>query len=140
MHFELHPAIVHFPIALIILAYIFQWVTVLKPDLVPKHLNLWVLVPAAISTLPAVMSGENTEESLGDICHEAHETLENHELFANMTTWGILILTFVWIWITLKGNADQKVQRLFLAFLTLIVISVAITGYLGGELVHIWDL
>lgn len=140
MNFELHPIIVHFPIALIILAYIFQWITVLKPEWVPKHLNLWVLVPAAISVLPASLTGEQAEESVEDICQEAHDVLENHELFANMTTWGTIILTLVWVWITLKGKADQKVQRLFLAFLTLIVISVSITGYLGGELVHVWDI
>lgn len=140
MHIELHPAIVHFPIALISLAYIFQWITVLKPEAVPKNLNIWVLIPAALSTLPAVLSGENAEEHLGEICQEAHKTLENHELFANMTTWGILVLTLIWIWVTLKGNANQKVQKLFLAFLTLIFISVCVTGYLGGELVHIWDV
>ena len=140
MHIELHPAIVHFPIALISLAYIFQWITVLKPEAVPKNLNIWVLIPAALSTLPAVLSGENAEEHLGEICQEAHKTLENHELFANMTTWGILVLTLIWIWVTLKGNANQKVQKLFLAFLTLIFFSVCVTGYLGGELVHIWDV
>jgi len=68
MHIELHPTIVHFPIALIILAYFFQVITVFKPGLIPKHLNLWVLIPAALSTLPAVLSGENAEENLGEIC------------------------------------------------------------------------
>ena len=139
MHIELHPAIVHFPIALITLAYIFQVITVLKPDIIPKHLNLWVLIPAAISTLPAVLSGENAEENLGEICPEAHRTLENHELFANITAWGVLALALIWIYVTLKENANQRVQQLFLAFLTLIFISVCITGYLGGELVHKWN-
>ena len=71
-----------------------------KPGLVPKHLNLWILIPSEISTLLAVLSGENIEEKLEDICMEARET---HELFANIITWSILILTFIWIWITLKG-------------------------------------
>lgn len=140
MYIELHPAIVHFPIALISLAYLFQVITVFKPGIVPKHLNLWVLIPAALSTLPAVLSGENAEENLEEICMEARETLENHELFANMTTWSIIALTVVWIYITVKGKADEKVQKLFLAFLTLIFMSVCITGYLGGELVHVWDV
>jgi len=140
MHIELHPAIVHFPIALITLAYIFQVITVLKPDIIPKHLNLWVLIPAAVSTLPAVLSGENAEKKLGDICWEAQKTLENHKLFANITAWGVLALALVWIYVTLKENENQRVQRLFLAFLTLIFISVCITGYLGGELVHVWDV
>ena len=139
MHIELHPTIVHFPIALITLAYFFQVITVFKPGVIPKHLNLWVLIPAALSTLPAVLSGENAEENLGEICPEAHRALENHELFANITTWSILILTFVWVYVTLKGFEATKYQRLFLAFLTLIFISICVTGYLGGELVHKWN-
>ena len=69
-----------------------------------------------------------------------HEIIENHELFANITTWGILVLTGARIYLTLQGHADQRVQRLLLAFLTLIFVSVCITGYLGGELVHVWDI
>ena len=140
MNIELHPAIVHFPIALISLAYIYQIFTVIKPDAIPKHLNLWILIPAALSTLPAVITGEKAEESVTELCAEAHEIIENHELFANITTWGILALTGVWIYITLQGHAGQRVQRLLLAFLTLIFISVCITGYLGGELVHFWNI
>jgi len=140
MNIELHPIIVHFPIALISLAYLYQIITVIKPDAVPQHLNLWILIPAAISTLPAVITGEKAEESVTELCAEAHETIENHELFANITTWGILALTGVWIYITLQGHAGQRVQRLLLAFLTLIFISVCITGYLGGELVHFWNI
>ena len=75
MHIELHPTIVHFPIALITLAYFFQVITVFKPRLIPKYLNLWVLIPASLSTLPAVLSGENAEENLDEICLEAHKTL-----------------------------------------------------------------
>ena len=140
MNIELHPIIVHFPIALISLAYLYQIFTVIKPDAIPKHLNLWILIPAAISTLPAVITGEKAEESVTELCAEAYEIIENHELFANITTWGILALTGVWIYITLQGHAGQRVQRLLLAFLTLIFISVCITGYLGGELVHFWNI
>ena len=140
MNNELHPIIVHFPIALISLAYLYQIITVIKPDAVPQHLNLWILIPASISTLPALITGEKAEESVTELCAEAYEIIENHELFANITTWGILALTGVWIYITLQGHAGTRVQRLLLAFLTLIFISVCITGYLGGELVHFWNI
>ena len=90
MYIEIHPIIVHFPIALITLAYIFQIITIIIPKKVPKNLNLWVLIPAAISTLPAVISGQNSKKNLEEICLEAQNTLKNHELFANITTWGIL--------------------------------------------------
>ena len=132
--------IVHFPIGFITLAFVFQVITIVMPNKVPKHLNLWVLIPAALSTLPAVISGQNTKENLSDICLEARSTLNNHELFANITTWGILLLSFVWIYITLKGFADIKVQKLFCAFLCIIFLSAMITGFLGGQLTHLWKI
>ena len=75
-----------------------------------------------------------------ELCAETREIIANHELFANITTWGIMVLTTIWIYLTLKRYAGQRVQRLLLAFLTLIFISVCITGYLGGELVHVWGI
>ena len=140
MYFEIHPAIVHFPIAFITLAYIFQIITIIIPKKVPKNLNLWVLIPAAISTLPAVISGQNSKKNLENICLEAQNTLKNHELFANITTWSILLLSLIWIYITLKGQANIRVQELFFAFLSLIFISTIITGLLGGQLTHLWKV
>ena len=59
---------------------------------------------------------------------------------AGSNYWGILVLTGTWIYLTLQGHAGQRVQRLLLAFLTLLFISICITGYLGGELVHFWNI
>ena len=107
---------------------------------IPKNLNLWVLIPAAITTLPAVISGQNSKKNLENICLEAQNTLKNHELFANITTWSILLLSIIWIYITLKGHANLKVQKLLCAFLSLVFISAMITGFLGGQLTHLWEV
>ena len=140
MYFEIHPIIVHFPIAFITLAYVFQVITIIIPNKVPKNLNLWVLIPAALSTLPAVISGQNSKKDLENICLEAQNTLKNHELFANITTWSILLLSLIWIFITLKDYANLRVQKLLCAFLSLVFISVVITGFLGGQLTHLWEV
>ena len=140
MHIEIHPAIVHFPIAFITLAYFFQLLSIIIPHKIPKHLNFWVLIPAVISTIPAVLSGQSAKNKLTNICIEAQNTLYKHELFANITTWGILLLSIIWIYLTLKGFSDSNTEKLFFAFLTLIFISVLITGYLGGQLVHLWKV
>ena len=140
MYVDLHPLITHFPIGLLILSYGFQIITVFKPNLVPKNLTIWALIPGALSTIPSAISGNYSAKKLNDICHEAQQTLINHERFANFTTWGILLITLVWIWVILKEKADQKAQELFLAFFTLIFISICITGYLGGTLVHKWNV
>ena len=140
MYFDIHPIIVHFPVAFITLAYIFQIITIIIPKRVPKNLNLWVLIPAAISTLPAVISGQSSKKNLENICLEAQNTLKNHELFANITTWSILLLSLIWIYITLKGYTNLRIQKLLCAFLSLVFISAMITGFLGGQLTHLWEV
>ena len=95
----------------------------------PKVHPHWVLIPAAISTLPAVISGQSSKKNLENICLEAQNTLKNHELFANITTWSILLLSLIWIYITLKGYTNLKIQKLLCAFLSLVFISAMITCY-----------
>ncbi len=130
----------HFPISLITLAYLYQIFIVIKPELIPKHLNLWILIPVDLSTLPTIISGEKAKQFVAELYDEIREIISNHELFTNITTWGILVLIAIWTYLTLKGYAGQRVQHLLLAFLTLIFISICITGYIGGELVHVWDI
>ena len=85
-----------------------------------------------------MISGQKTEKLLDTLCPEAIEALHYHKIFANITVWGLILLSFIWIYITLKNKATKEFQKLMLAFLTILFISVTITGYLGGQLVHVW--
>ena len=71
---------------------------------------------------------------------KAQKSLEIHEVFANITTWGSLFICIIWIFITLSEKNNQGVQTLLFAFLTLLFVSVMITGYYGGLLVHVWEI
>ena len=140
MVLELHPALVHFPIAFIVLSFVFQLFTILIPKKIPDNLTLWALIPAAVSTIPTVISGQSMKNKINNICVEAQKSLEVHEVFANITTWGSLFICIIWIFITLNKNNNQSAQKLLFAFLTLLFVSVMITGYYGGLLVHVWEI
>ena len=68
------------------------------------------------------------------------KSLEIHEIFANITTWGTLLICIIWIFITLNKKNNQGAQTLLFAFLTILFVSVMITGYYGGLLVHVWEI
>ncbi|GIQ98202.1 MAG: hypothetical protein CM15mP4_0390 [Candidatus Neomarinimicrobiota bacterium] len=81
------------------------------------------------------------KNKINNICIEAQKSLEIHEVFANITTWGSLFICIIWIFITLNKNNNQGAQKLLFAFLTLLFVSVMITGYYGGGLlVHVWEI
>tara|TARA_B100000886_G_scaffold339991_1_gene307330 strand:+ start:1340 stop:1762 length:423 start_codon:yes stop_codon:yes gene_type:complete len=136
----LHPALVHFPIAFIVLSFIFQLITILIPKRVPDNLTLWALIPAAVSTIPTVISGQSMKNKINNLCVEAQKSLEVHEVFANITTWGSLFICIIWIFITLNKKNNHSAQKLLFAYLTLLFVSVMITGYYGGLLVHVWEI
>ena len=137
---DAHPYIVHFPIALIILSFFYQCLTVFVPSRLPAHLTLWALIPGILATIPAVLTGEKAEGSLTDIPEEVHNLIETHELFANITAWGGMILLCVWLYLVMKKVDNKQVQLLLLAFLGLLFTSVCVTGYIGGQLVHVHDI
>ena len=137
---DAHPYIVHFPIALIILSFFYQCLTVFMPSRLPTQLTLWALVPGVLATIPAVLTGEKAEGSLTDIPEEVHDLIETHELFANITAWGGIILLCVWLYLVMKKVDNKQVQLLLLAFLGLLFTSVCVTGYIGGQLVHVHDI
>ena len=140
MVLELHPALVHFPIAFIVLSFVFQLFTILIPKKIPDNLTLWALIPAAVSTIPTVISGQSMKNKINDLCIEAQKSLEIHEIFANITTWGTLLICIIWIFITLSKKNNQGAQILLFAFLTILFVSVMVTGFYGGLLVHVWEI
>ena len=140
MILELHPAIVHFPIAFIVLSFTFQLFTIVIPKKVPDNLTLWVLIPAAFSTIPTVITGQSMKNKINNMCIEAQKSLEIHEVFANITTWGTLLICIIWIFITLSKKNNRGAQTLLFAFLTILFVSVMIAGFYGGLLVHVWEI
>ena len=115
MILDLHPALVHFPIAFIVLSFVFQSFTILIPKKVPDNLTLWALIPAAVSTIPTVITGQSMKNKINNICAEAQKSLEIHEVFANITTWGTLSICLIWIFITLKERIT-RVRKIIICF------------------------
>ncbi|MBL7013690.1 MAG: DUF2231 domain-containing protein [Candidatus Marinimicrobia bacterium] len=137
---NLHPVFVHFPIACIVVAFIFQLFQVLAPQITPKNAGLWLMGIAALFALISSQTGELAFSSQVNLNAFQIEEVDTHELFANITTWGAIIIFVGWIFAHLQGVQNRKVDILILAFLSLLAVAVLITGYLGGELVYLYHI
>ena len=135
-----HPYIVHFPIAFIVLSFIYEFLSLIRKDLLPKNIGLFIFIPGAISTILAALTGEAVFKSAIDICPEAERILYIHNQTANFTTWISIVLLLVWIFIILKKALNFQIKVLITAFLFLLSISVLTTGYLGGQLAHLYNI
>ena len=139
MPLPLHPAIVHFPIALITTALILQGIQLWKPNWLSRVVGLWLMGLATISSIAAVLTGQKEASKAGEIGYPT-ETLiliERHETFGNIVVWGSILFFIAWVYLFFKYKNDIRLDRLALAFLLLLFMIVTVSAYTGGQLVYI---
>ena len=139
MPLPLHPAIVHFPIALITTALILHGIQLWKPNWLGRVVGLWLMGLATIFLIAAVLSGQKEAAKAGEIGFPT-ETLifiERHETIGNIVVWGSILFFVGWIYLFLKYKNDIRLDKLALAFLLLLFMIVTISAYTGGQLVYI---
>jgi len=129
---ELHPAIVHFPIALSLTAALqFALSLILRHELL-RAVALWNFDLAALAAVAAVLSGiraDETAEAAG-ISKAAHDLLETHGALGYAAA-GILLGVAV-----LRRLVPSLIQRLAAVYLALMLLAaglVGVNGYLGGR-------
>ena len=139
MQFPLHPAVVHFPIALIAAALIFHTLHLYRPKWIDKSTGLWLLGLSIIFSLASVLSGQKEIQKAGELGYQT-ETLiliEQHQTLGNIVVWGSILLFISWLFLYLKNQVNNKVNQLAFAFLLLLFFVVLFSGYTGGLLVYV---
>ncbi len=139
MNLPLHPGIVHFPIALLVTAFIFQGIHLWKNNWICRTTSMWLLGFAAILSIAATFTGQREATRAGQIGYDTIvlETIQRHELLGNITAWGSIIVLISWVYFFWKDMADRRLDYLALAFLGLLAGIALLTNYLGGTLVYI---
>jgi uncharacterized membrane protein len=132
---NLHPIIVHFPIALAVVAMIVDIVRLfIKKEVWLNWTAVLLYSLAAVGTVAAYVSGRAALDTV-IIPFGAQAALSAHENFAlyamgSLITYGLIRIIFVSLEIRLS------IQNLFIIPALGIVILMYITAYRGGELVY----
>ncbi|MBI2956608.1 MAG: DUF2231 domain-containing protein [Acidobacteria bacterium] len=130
---NLHPVFIHFPLALLPLALVFQlWAVVSRRDDVAR-LALWLLCIGALAALAAAGSGliaEGTVEHAG----EAHEALELHEKLM-LTATGLSVALAI-VALLLQRRPRRATQLFVLVGLLVICGTLAVGADRGGLMVY----
>ncbi len=118
-----HYFFVHFPIALVIMAGIAEFIMAVRKKDTLDNTVLFLLGFSVVFTLFAIASGLSLEDVVS-IGEKNHDNLEWHESFAFSTLFFVVAALVIRLW---KGK-----NILYFFLLILSVISVCITAHFGG--------
>ena len=142
-----HPLIIHFPIALLLVAPLFIVIGLLRrPDCSFQFMLVALILMAlgTVGTFVAASSGEAAGE-LAEKIPQAKAVLEHHRDLAETTEIAFSALTLIFASIlfvprVFKGQPTRATSTLlpliFLVFYATGIITLANTAHQGGRLVH----
>jgi len=135
----LHPAVVHFPIALAVLTPLFAaliWLAIRTRGLPPQTWAIVVALQALLvgSAWLAHETGEEDEERVERVVDEKY--IEEHEEAADWLLWSSVAGLGVMAVGLAGGNAGAWARAGALALSLLTLATAVRTGHFGGELVY----
>ena len=143
---HIHPAIVHFPIALLTVAPLLVLVGLLWPaQRRGVHASALILLVLGFGGLLLALESGEAVERYARATPALLAAVRDHELAAQWTTliFGLLGVAFAVLWIlpllrkrALSRNLELGLLVLWLLLSAAGVLALARTGHLGGHMVH----
>ena len=131
---HLHPMIVHFPIALLIVGFLSEIAgLILKKDFFSKA-AFYLLILGTVGVIAAYFSGEYAGDGIVET-GALKQALETHEDAALLSLWLMVGTVLVRIAFVLIKKYQGILKWVSFVLFLLGVLSIARTGYYGGNLV-----
>ena len=127
----LHPAIIHFPIALLLLAGVFGAISLFVKRETWKDLAFKSLLVGVIFTPFAVITGLIDEQKMG---HDSVDPMLSFHKYNGLALMFFYQILAVWFWLRKKLPGNRE----YLAWVICLFLGsgmVMLQGYLGGEMV-----
>ncbi len=129
----LHPAVVHFPVALLLCAVLAEGIWLWRKSELWRDMAFWLLLGGTLGAFAAALTGGWAEDSLS-MSKTLHEAVEQHETVGYILVWLYACLL---VWKILRRQAMQTAEnRVFLGALLVASALLVYSGWLGGELVY----
>ena len=131
---HLHPMIVHFPIALLIVGFLFDAISLFTKKEFFTTAGLYLIILGTLGAAAAFFTGLNAGSGISET-GSLKQALETHAGAAELALWIMAIAAVVRIILVIvkKYAGGFKYAALFLSLIG--VLAIARTGYYGGELV-----
>lgn len=126
---DIHPGVVHFPIAFLLLYPLMELLFIFtKKEFYSKVAFLFLIV-GVVGALFAVLSGNQAYETFGNWQDESRMLFNKHQTYANSTIWFFTTLLGVRFYLHLK----KKLNKVFAILLLLLSLFGSYFVYQAGS-------
>ena len=132
---HIHPMIVHFPIALLIIGFLFDITSLFVKKDFFSQAGFYLLILGAFGVIAAFISGSMAGDGIAEE-GMLKRALETHEGAAELTMWLVSFTSLLRLSLVLLKKYKGVFQAAAMTLFLLSVLSIARTGYYGGELVY----
>lgn len=133
---HLHPMLVHFPIALLVAAFVFDLAGLVTRRPSFSSAALYTSVMGAVGAIAAYVSGNQAEEGAERLAG-IEAVLERHEDLGKLLVAVALAVLAVRVVVHWRGWKERfGAQALVTALSLVVVFVVGATGFYGGQLVY----
>lgn len=132
---HLHPMIVHFPIALLIVGFLFDIAGSITKRESFTQTAFYLIILGALGVIAAFITGDQAGSGISEE-GALKQALETHEEAATLTIWIVSIAAAFRIALVLLKKFKGVLKMVSLALFLIAVLAIARTGYYGGELVY----
>ncbi|MCX6243119.1 MAG: DUF2231 domain-containing protein [Bacteroidetes bacterium] len=130
---HIHPMVVHFPIALLMVGFLADLASLLfTREKCFSTMGFYLEILGLLAVIVAFGTGYFLT---GEMEGEAGHVRDQHELFATLTLITIIVASLVRVVIMYIEKEKTNLKYLFIGLFLLAAVFVGITGYLGGSLV-----
>ena len=126
---SIHPKVVHFPIAFLMLYPIMELLLIITRKSFFSKAAFLFLVIGVVGSVFAVLSGNQAFELVNSWTNESREIFDKHQTFANLTIWYFLIILIGRYFLFRK----QKLNRTIISVLILLSLLGSYFVYQAGN-------
>jgi uncharacterized membrane protein len=138
---NLHPAVVHFPIALLPVAILFDLVVLWRRHPLLDRVTAALYTVAALSAWAAVWAGEEAAESLSGLAEPLQAAVEEHSDWAHWFLYAVAVVALARLALAWQARRRERIGMLparLIALLAALGVSFLMVGAAdrGGALVY----
>lgn len=133
---ELHPRIVHFPIALLCTYSLLEIIGIIfNKESISKTAHI-ILSLGVIAAFFAVLTGNEAFAAYKFWTDAGKEVYNQHQTFANLTIWFAALVLVLRTYLVIKKKFNGILKYTFILSAVVVVYFVIQTGEYGGDLVY----